>query len=326
MIKKISKFKDLLIILLISIISLYLGYLNDKIGSGVFAIVIGIIVTQFIKKKDNKQVNITLKKSLNTTIILLGFTINFNIILTLGLKSLILIILSIVITIISFYYLAKYLKFSKEFSLLFAIGNAICGSSAIMSANNYLKAKKNDFNLSVSVVNIMGVILMFSFPIIFSLIKHSTVQNGFIIGSTIQSVAQVLGAAQIAGKEYINVATLVKMTRVFMLIFVLISLGFWTSKNQSKKQKIKINIKQILPMFLILFIIAIIITNVIKIPDPILFYIKQSAHVLETIALVCIGYQIMFKDLLKQIKKIFLLVVSSLTIQIILAQVLILFI
>lgn len=327
--QSIKKFQDFLIISIITLLSLFLGSIFKSIGSAIFAIVIGTITTQFIKNKNTKLVNLTLKKALNTTIILLGFSINFTLISSLGFKTLGLVLVVIIFTIIGFYFLAKLFKFNHKFSLLFAIGNSICGSSAIMSANNYLKAKSDDFNLSVTIVNIMGVILMFSFPFIFSIFHHSVNQNGFVIGSTIQSVAQVLGASSIAGVQYVNVATLVKMTRVFMMIFVLLGLGLYTKNKDistSNKESILTKIKTVIPLFLLLFVSAIIITNVFKIPVVILHWIKEIGHVLETISLVCIGYQIVLKDLASQVSKILLLVIIALIIQIILSEALSIFI
>lgn len=328
--KKLFYYKDLCIILILTAISLLLGLYFKTIGSSIFAIILGLITTQFMKKRNQKLVNITLKKALNTTIILLGFSININLIISLGFKTLLLVLLTIVLVITLFYFLAKLFKFSHKFSLLFAIGNAICGSSAIMSSNNYLKAKSQDFNLSVSIVNVMGLILMFSFPLIFNLFHHSVNQNGFIIGSTIQSVAQVLGASSIAGAKYVYVATLVKMTRVFMLIFVLLGLGWFTKKSFLEQENSKVSIinkiSSILPLFLILFIVAIIITNLFKIPVTTLNIIKEIAHFLETLSLVCIGYQIILIDLVKQFKNIFLLIIISLIIQLVIAQILATFI
>ena len=55
---------------------------------------------------------------------------------------------------------------STELITLSAVGNAICGSSAIAAAAPVIQAKEKDMGVSVALVNGMGSIWMFIFPIL----------------------------------------------------------------------------------------------------------------------------------------------------------------
>jgi uncharacterized membrane protein YadS len=66
------------------------------------------------------------------------------------------------------------------------------------------------------------------------LIHLDTVGTGLFFGGTIHEVAQVVGAASAISPEATHIATIVKMTRVLMLVPVLLVLTVWLARRDAK--------------------------------------------------------------------------------------------
>jgi uncharacterized integral membrane protein (TIGR00698 family) len=58
-----------------------------------------------------------------------------------------------------------------------------------------------------------------------------TVGAGLFFGGTIHEVAQVVGAASNVSPEATHIATIVKMTRVMLLVPVLLAVGMWVNRS-----------------------------------------------------------------------------------------------
>ena len=82
--------KGLLLCLLIAVPAWFLGTAFPIIGGPVIAIILGMIVTLFIKDKSSVQdgINYSAKKILQYAVILLGFGLNLSVILDTGKQSL----------------------------------------------------------------------------------------------------------------------------------------------------------------------------------------------------------------------------------------------
>lgn len=317
------KSKDTYIILLISIISFILSLYLKFLGSSVIAIIIGIIVSTFIKSKDNYVVKNIVSKTLNTSIFTMGFSINVVLLIHIGWKVFLITLLSLIITIIVSLFFGKLFKMSKKFTVLYALGNAICGSSAIISSNKHVNANKDDEIMAISVANVLGLILMFILPIIISFGHLNKLDGSFMIGSTIQSIGQVVAGSAIAGSNFILTATVIKLIRVIMLVVVLIILPFIFNSNKvGSSEKLKVDFKQVFPIFLIGFVLAIIFVNTIHVNHNLLGLIHLISSILETIALGALGYQVNIQIIIKNINKLFLMIIMTLSFQVFLAYVL----
>ena len=110
----------IILCLAISLPACYLGKLYPLIGGPVFAIIIGMIITHFLKDKSKIQngVTYTSKKILQYAVILLGFGMNLKDILKIGSSSLPIIISTITVSLVVAYVLYRILKILKYFETL----------------------------------------------------------------------------------------------------------------------------------------------------------------------------------------------------------------
>mgnify|MGYP000517628398 CR=1 FL=1 len=104
-----------------------------------------------------------------------------------------------------------------------ASGNAVCGSSAIAAVEPVIGAETSEKRTSIAMVNLMGTILMLSLPFLGTWIfGNNDLLRGALIGGTEQSVGQVVASATMVNPNTTTLATLFKIMRIIMLVFVVL--------------------------------------------------------------------------------------------------------
>ena len=229
----------IIICVIIGIISEFLGEKFSTVGAASFAIFIGIFAgnTLFKSKKYNEGTKFAEKDLLNYSIVLMGANINLSEILSLGFNGLIFIVLQMTLTILLTYWIGRKLKFNKEYSLLMASGNAVCGSSAIGATAPVINASDSDKVISITIVNVVGTILMILLPTItLALYNNEVLQTSAMIGGILQSVGQVIGSAKFVSDDVVKLATVFKIIRIIMLVAVVL---VYEKINLNNNEKLK---------------------------------------------------------------------------------------
>jgi uncharacterized integral membrane protein (TIGR00698 family) len=87
--------------------------------------------------------------------------------------------------------------------------------------------------MAVGSVVLFGTLSMFLYPLAYhaGLLGLDPTGLGLFFGGTIHEVAQVVGAASDISPQVAHVATIVKMTRVMLLVPVLLALGWWLARS-----------------------------------------------------------------------------------------------
>ena len=76
-------------------------------------------------------------------------------------------------------------------------------------------------------VNILATIAMVAYPAVCDLLGFDQCTTGIFLGAAIHDVAQVVGAGYAVSDAAGNVATIVKLFRVFLLLPVVLGVGWW---------------------------------------------------------------------------------------------------
>ena len=279
------------------IITLCAIFLSNFIAIGVaaIAIILGIVIGNTLKFSDKYNAGITYaeKTLLSFAIALMGINLDFSILAQLGMKTLVLIILSMILTIFSAVFIGKFYGIDKKLSLLLGIGNGVCGSSAISASAPIIKSKNSFIGLSVAIVNLLGTIGIFLVPFIALSFGLSDIDAGILIGNTLQAVGQVTaGGFSISSDAGVS-ATTVKMGRVLLLTPLVLILIYIYNKNGSSStssQKAKI------PTFIIFFIIFSLISSFSLVGEDIKNIISNISHYTLIIAMSAIGLKIHFNS------------------------------
>jgi uncharacterized integral membrane protein (TIGR00698 family) len=162
----------------------------------------------------------------------------------------------------------------------------------------------------VATVVLFGTISMFLYPLAFQLgwIDLDTRSFGIFLGGTVHEVAQVVGSASNIGPATTEVATIVKMTRVALLVPLLIILGLWLQRSASAKlapgeSKPKLPI----PWFAIFFLIFALINSANIIPPEALKTMRSLDIFALTMAMTALGIETRFAQMRQAGPKVLLL-------------------
>jgi len=178
-------------------------------------------------------VNFSARKLLRIAVAFFGLRVSVQEIAQVGLPGLAESVLVVVSTLlIGTWAGMKIMKLDRDTALLTAAGSAICGAAAVLAFESTLQSKPHKSAMAVGSVVLFGTLSMFLYPVLFNAgwLHLDTVGAGLFFGGTIHEVAQVVGAASNVSPEATHIATIVKMTRVMLLVPVLLAVGLWVNR------------------------------------------------------------------------------------------------
>ncbi len=165
---------------------------------------------------------------LRTAVALLGLRIALSDVLSLGWAAISLAAAGIVFTMALGLLLARALRLGSRFAILSGGAVAICGASAALAVNSVLPRTdhtERDAGFVVIAVTILSTVAMFAYPLITRMAGLDDRSAGIFFGGTIHDVAQVVGAGYSVSQQAGDVATIMKLTRVAMLLPVCFVIG-----------------------------------------------------------------------------------------------------
>lgn len=246
----------------------------EVIGAPVIAIILGMIITLFLKKKDKlaKGITFTSKKILQYAVILLGFGLNLATIGQVGLTSLPIIVSTIATSLIISFIMYKLLKIQSKTATLIGVGSSICGGSAIAATAPVIDADDEEIAQSISVIFLFNVIAALIFPTLGGMLGMSDTGFGLFAGTAVNDTSSVTAAAStwdtLHGTDgmVLEYATIVKLTRTLAIIPITLVLAFVRMRKEKKANsdsQTKVSLKQIFPMFILYFVLASVITTIV---------------------------------------------------------------
>ncbi len=235
---------------------------------------------EFIAKKFSTYI-------LQTGIVLLGFSINFQSAINSSIQYMPAISIFVILTFTFVFLLGISLKIDKNYSLLVASGSSICGGTAMVSIAPIIKSKNEDLAAAMSIIFILNAIGILIFPYIGELLNLSQIQFGAWAATVIHDTSAVIGASMSYGYESLETASTLKLGRTLWLIPLIILVSI-TERNDKKYFP--------LPVFVILFIIAIILGSYFNIPTE-KEIIRNISQIILLTGLFSVGTQIALRNL-----------------------------
>lgn len=275
--KVLSNLPGILVCLAIAIPSWFLGKQFPIIGGPVISIVLGMIITLFIKDKSKLEngIKFTSKKILQYAVILLGFGLNLGVILQTGKQSLPIIISTISTSLIVAFILSKVFRIPSKISTLIGVGSSICGGSAIAATAPVIDADDEEVAQAISVIFFFNVLAAIIFPNLGSLIHFSTISGesfGIFAGTAINDTSSVTAAASTwdnmwsLGSETLDTAVTVKLTRTLAIIPITLVLAIIKTQKEKKagngEATSSYSLKKIFPFFILYFMAASVFTTI----------------------------------------------------------------
>lgn len=221
--------------LLLSFIAKLLGYLPllSIMGQLVIAILLGILyrAVRGVPLTAQSGISFSGKRLLRFGIILLGLKLNLLDIVHAGYKVVALAAINVVVTIFVVYGLSKWLKIDKRIGLLTACGTAICGAAAVVAIAPQIKAKDEETAVGAATVAILGTIFTLAYTLLYPVLGLSANGYGLFTGATLHEVAHVIAGAAPGGQAALDMAVIVKLTRVALLVPIALIIGLWSARQ-----------------------------------------------------------------------------------------------
>ncbi len=214
-----------------------------------WGLLLGSIIALFAGNPVAENTGKVSKKLLQISVILLGFGMHFDAVISVGLTSVWVTMISISFTLIIGTILGRMFGVERDLSLLLSTGTAICGGSAIAAVSPVIDATDKEVSVSLGVIFFLNSIALLLFPILGHFFDLTQYQFGLWSAIAIHDTSSVVGAASAYGEEALGIAVTVKLARTLWIIPVsLISAWFFRSKGRSIS----------IPWFIALFILAIL--------------------------------------------------------------------
>ncbi|MHB8508297.1 MAG: YeiH family protein [Candidatus Dormibacteria bacterium] len=169
---------------------------------------------------------------LRVGVALLGFRLALPQLVAVGVPGLGVVGTVVPVTMLGTVWLARRLGCSPSLGLLVGSGSAICGASAVVAVDAVAESEESEVSVAVATVTVFGTAAMLLLPLLQQSVLHLSVrQYGTWAGASVHEVAQVIAAAAPQGIAAVRVATVVKLTRVLMLLPVVLFLGVRRSRQ-----------------------------------------------------------------------------------------------
>ena len=274
------------------------------LGAVTLSIILGLLAGNLFSLPPGAKKGIVFseKKILSAAIALLGFSLDYKVLLSLGFLPLAAVLLGVPVTIFTALGWGRLLGLERDLALLVGTGNGICGSSAIAAVQGVIKTDEEYVGVSVAVINLLGTVGIFLVPLIVTLVPGLSDQlKGLVIGNTIQAVGQVTAAGFSLGEICGQTAAVVKMGRVLLITPVALILGFYRkAEAPSGGRGVKL---PGIPPFILLFILFSLVNTTGILPGGITEVLKGAGEGLLIVAMAGIGMKITFRGLAEDGKK-----------------------
>ncbi len=195
----------------------------------VLAILIGALVRAlFVRAPERYERGSAVASGflLEVSIVLLGAGSDLRALVAAGPAILAGVVVIVGVTLVAGTYIGQWFGLPRSHALLVAVGNAICGNSAISAAAPVVGARRDEVASAIAFTAVLGVVVIVGLPSLIPLLGLSDSQYGVVAGLTVYAVPQVIAAAYPVSLVAGQAATLVKLMRVLLLGPVVLVLSF----------------------------------------------------------------------------------------------------
>ena len=197
------------------------------------------------------------------TIVLTGATLNLTDVAK-GVPYLVVIAASIFVGTLAAIWAGRLTGASRKTALLIGAGTSICGTSAIVAVAPVLEADDDDLLLSVSTINLLGLLIMLVLPVLGGWGGMSDDPFGVWAGTTVHAVPQAVTTGFAFGAKSGSIATRVKLVRVTLLAPFIVFVALVFTK---RKEGVKVQLSKLLPPFIYGFAALAVLNTVGLLPD-----------------------------------------------------------
>lgn len=162
-------------------------------------------------------------------VVLVGFRITVRLLSELGAAPIAIAAVQLLTVMLVLRWVAvRVFKLDRDLALLVAAGSAVCGAAAILCVAALTRAREQHAGVAIALITLAGTLALLVYPVAFVAGAMPALDDrlyGIFVGASIYELAQVYGALFAISEGALNTATLVKLSKVLMLVPLLLAIG-----------------------------------------------------------------------------------------------------
>jgi uncharacterized integral membrane protein (TIGR00698 family) len=186
----------------------------------VFAIVAGLLVGAALGPRPVLRPGLRASSStlLRGAVVALGATLPLTTVLTQGVRSLPVIVVTLGGCLAMAAVLGKRLGIVDPLRTLIGVGTGVCGASAIAAVTPVMKTEEVDVGYAVATIFLFNVLAVLLFPPLGHALGMSQHAFGVFSGTAINDLSSVVAAGNIYGSAALSTGVVVKLTRTLAIV------------------------------------------------------------------------------------------------------------
>ncbi len=306
------------------------------ISGSVLALMLGMLFNPIIKEISifKSGINFVSKKILKAGIVLMGLSLSFSQVLSVGGYSLIVMTFTLLTAFGGGYLFGRLFNLNWKLSSLISAGTGVCGGSAIAAVAPTIEAENSDIAYAISATFIFDVLMVILFPLAGRYFGMSDLGFGLWAGTAVNDTSSVVAAGYAFSDAAGAFAVIVKLTRTLSIVPIVMIFSFINARENKKlglneeQQEEKVEIKNIFPYFILLFLMMVAVKSTGLISAELSANISAISKFMMIMALGAIGLTTNFNEVSDSgIKPLFhgfiissLVVIVSFTVQLFIGQ------
>jgi uncharacterized integral membrane protein (TIGR00698 family) len=274
------------------------------ISGSVLALILGMLLNPIIREISifNTGINFVSKKILKAGIVLMGLTLSFSQVLSVGGYSLIVMTFTLLTAFGGGYLFGRLFNMNWKLSSLISAGTGVCGGSAIAAVAPTIEADNSHIAYAISATFIFDVLMVILFPLAGRYLGMSDLGFGLWAGTAVNDTSSVVAAGYAFSDAAGAFAVIVKLTRTLSIIPIVMIFSFINARENKKlgvsgnEQREKVEIKNIFPYFILLFLMMVAVKSTGFISAELSSNIASISKFMMIMALGAIGLTTNFSE------------------------------
>lgn len=243
--------------------------------------------------------NYASKGLLELAIVLLGASLSFTDLGPAGLKLIGYVVLTVGVILGLGIILGERLGLGRRLSSLVAVGNAICGNSAIAAIAPVLRATRQEIASAIALTAALSVAVVLLLPLTAPIFDLSNAEYGVLAGLTVYAVPQVVAASFAVSTESGDIGSLVKLLRVLAIGPVIAGAAWLVARSAMRDSEEAaptahqpasgFRLRSAVPWFVIGFLLFAGLRTVGVVPASLGDGIREVSRVMTIVAMAALG-------------------------------------
>ncbi|PTV98224.1 putative integral membrane protein (TIGR00698 family) [Halanaerobium saccharolyticum] len=239
------------------------------ISGSVLSLMLGMLLNPIIREISifNSGINFVSKKILKAGIVLMGLTLSFSQVLSVGGYSLIVMTFTLLTAFGGGYLFGRLFNMNWKLSSLISAGTGVCGGSAIAAVAPTIEADNSHIAYAISATFIFDVLMVILFPLAGRYFGMSDLGFGLWAGTAVNDTSSVVAAGYAFSDAAGSFAVIVKLTRTLSIVPIVMIFSLINARENKKmglssnEQEEKVEIKNIFPYFILLFLVMVAVKS-----------------------------------------------------------------